>query len=256
MSPDRQLRVGIKAWEDDNGARCEYNTGFWVNDDDCYVDYSETRNLDDTMGSWKDDEVCANSKQHCVRFSYRTTFVTPSPTPYPTPPPTPSPTPPTPTCQCLQCNGVQGPWQSGVCAAGASPAARTCQNDPASGGCYSSLNDYACNCPSTVGQQLTPVFGLWTVTRTHSKWNHLTREDTICGKNTDVLTIGSKESKWCREHHESLGQVVVNQDGEEKTFAWFCQSQGQTEIVGTPTFVAEKPDGACKQQHQVGDQGK
>ena len=101
-----------------------------------------------------------------------------------------------------------------------------------------------------------PVYGNWNVKRTHATWNHLTRDDSVCGKNTDVLSIASVSSKWCKNKHGSDGQAIVNQDGAELSFAWFCSNQGTTTIVGTPTFVPEEADGPCAHQHQVGDQGK
>lgn len=32
------LYARIDAWEDDNGSRCQFRTGFWVNDDDCHAE--------------------------------------------------------------------------------------------------------------------------------------------------------------------------------------------------------------------------
>ena len=70
-----------------------------------------------------------------------------------------------------------------------------------------------------------------------------------------ILSIGSVSSKRCKNKHGTDGQAIVNQDGAELSFAWFCSNQGTTTIVGTPTFVPEEGDGPCAHQHQVGDQG-
>eukprot|EP00930_Biecheleria_cincta_P002093 TRINITY_DN103139_c0_g1_i1.p1 TRINITY_DN103139_c0_g1~~TRINITY_DN103139_c0_g1_i1.p1 ORF type:complete len:1298 (-),score=178.68 TRINITY_DN103139_c0_g1_i1:43-3936(-) len=53
-------------------------------------------------------------------------------------------------CQCVTCHGAAGPWQTGTCPAGASAEAYLCKNDATAGGCYSSLDEYACLCPGTV----------------------------------------------------------------------------------------------------------
>ena len=99
------------------------------------------------------------------------------------------------------------------------------------------------------------MYGNWNVKRMHATWNHLTRDDSVCGKSTDVLSIASVNSKWCKDNHGSDGQAIVDQHGTELSFAWFCSNQGTTTIVGTPTFVPEEGDGPCAHQHQVGDQG-
>lgn len=69
-----------------------------------------------------------------------------------TPAPPPPPRVPT-TCRCLQCGGAHGPWQSGSCVAQASEVGKSCISNAGHGGCVSSLSDYSCNCPGTVGDR-------------------------------------------------------------------------------------------------------
>jgi hypothetical protein len=84
-SSSANLQVGIEAFEDDKGSACAYNYG-----DDCHAKYSTTVSLPNTGGVWKTAELCSGN--HCVQYTYSTTYVTPSPTPYPTNYPTSSPT--------------------------------------------------------------------------------------------------------------------------------------------------------------------
>jgi hypothetical protein len=84
-SSSASLQVGIEAFEDDKGSACAYNYG-----DDCHAKYSTTVSLPNTGGVWKTAELCSGN--HCVQYTYSTTYVTPSPTPYPTNYPTSSPT--------------------------------------------------------------------------------------------------------------------------------------------------------------------
>jgi len=72
-----------------------------------------------------------------------------------TPGPKVSNTVPT-TCSCMKCGlgGHKGPWTSGSCAAAASPAGQSCIKNPLSDGCVSSLDDYGCLCPGTVGANI------------------------------------------------------------------------------------------------------
>jgi hypothetical protein len=101
-----------------------------------------------------------------------------------------------------------------------------------------------------------PVHGMWTITRGHSDWASLSKTDRVCGLSTDYFTMGHMQSEFCVG--KDLGptaQVVLNQDGKERTWGWFCSSQGTTYIVGSPTFEEEGLDGPCSFQHNVVDDG-
>ena len=98
----------------------------------------------------------------------------------------------------------------------------------------------------------TPAAGKWTITRTHSKWGG-SREDVVCGESTDVLSIEARPSISCAEQHNGAAAwVVVNQQGKELTWGFYCDSQGNTEIVGTPTFAV---DDTCLNSHNTIDDG-
>jgi len=99
-----------------------------------------------------------------------------------------------------------------------------------------------------------PVHGEWTITRQHQDWG-TTKVDTVCGKETDTFSIGLLSSQFCEKKGGQKAQVVVNQELEERTWGWFCSDQGTTVIVGTPTFVAEAPEGPCAAQHNAVDDG-
>jgi len=246
-SSTSSLQIGITAFESDSNSECSYSYG-----DDCYADSTTTVSLPNTNGATKNAELC--SGKHCVKYSYSTTYVTPSPTPYPTSYPTPYPTKyptsyPTPyPTDYPTSSPTDYPTSSPTDYPTSSPT-----DNPTS-----SPTDSPPSSPtdSPTSSPTAPVYGTWTVQRTHAKWNHLTRDDTICGKHTDVLSIASVNSNWCQTNHQSDGQAIVNQDGQELSFAWFCSNQGVTTFVGTPTFVPEEGDGPCAHQHQVGDQGK
>ena len=94
--------------------------------------------------------------------------------------------------------------------------------------------------------------GRWEVARTGGS-KGATKTDTFCGKSTDTLSIGTAPSQYCEKNFGAEGQVVVNQDGEDRTKAWFCSNQAATTIVGTPTFT---PEDACSNEHGVADAGK
>lgn len=69
--------------------------------------------------------------------------------------------PPMPaTCKCMHCGGGQGPWQSGFCVAGGTSVGQQCKSDSQMSGCYSSLDDYGCYCPGTVGPQFEAMGGM------------------------------------------------------------------------------------------------
>lgn len=97
------------------------------------------------------------------------------------------------------------------------------------------------------------VFGLWTIVREHPKGR--TKTDLVCGKSTDTFSVTNIPSKWCKTNRGSDGQGIVNQDGEERSWAWFCSDQAQTWVSGTPTFVDEGPDGPCRDEHKLIDDG-
>merc|ERR1719183_793997 len=104
-SSDTKLKINLRAWEDDGGGRCNYNSGWRVvNDDDCYQDHTVNENLPNTNGAWKQDKLCKGA--FCMYYQYKTSWETPMPSPTPSPPtpspptlaPTPLPTPkPTPS---------------------------------------------------------------------------------------------------------------------------------------------------------------
>jgi hypothetical protein len=97
--------------------------------------------------------------------------------------------------------------------------------------------------------------GLWTITRRHTTWGS-TKTEAICGKSTDTFSIGLKASNWCAQKQNTANaQIIVNQDGTEMSWGWFCENQGVTEISGTPTFVEEAPGGPCAETHGVADSG-
>jgi len=99
---------------------------------------------------------------------------------------------------------------------------------------------------------LTPAAGKWTITRTHSKWGG-SREDVVCGESTDELSIEARPSISCAEKHNGAAAwVVVNQQGKELTWGFYCDNQGNTEIVGTPTFAV---DDTCLNSHNTIDDG-
>lgn len=95
------------------------------------------------------------------------------------------------------------------------------------------------------------VIGEWTITRKHPKSGNV-RTETVCGRSLDSLSIGFRYSAFCNKHLSSEGQVVVNQFGKQRTWAWYCESQGTTEIVGQ-TFQAQPADGPCADTHNVAD---
>jgi hypothetical protein len=99
------------------------------------------------------------------------------------------------------------------------------------------------------------VHGLWSVTRKHTR-SGKTKSEKVCGFKTDILSIGSANSKFCTQKQKGDGQVLVNQDGIERSWAWFCTEQGETTIVGSPTFAAEEADGPCSNQHNALDDGQ
>jgi len=80
-------------------------------------------------------------------------------------------------------------------------------------------------------------------------------EKNVCGLSTDVFSIANVPSEWCKNKHNADGQVIVNQDGVERSWAWFCSNQVQTSIKGQPTFVAEAANGPCENQHNAIDDG-
>lgn len=99
-------------------------------------------------------------------------------------------------------------------------------------------------------------FGYWTVTRRHKQWTNSEITEQICGRHTDTLSIACKSSKYCESKHGVGGWVIVNEDGLERSFAFYCCNQGQVEIVGTPTFESQGPDGACQYMHHIKDDGE
>jgi hypothetical protein len=294
-SSSSSLQIGITAFESDSNSECSYSYG-----DDCYADSTTTVSLPNTNGATKNAELC--SGKHCVRYSYSTTYVTPSPTPYPTSYPTPYPTKyptsyPTPYPTDYPTSSptdyptssptdyptssptdyptssptdypTSSPTDNPTASPTDSPTSSPTDNPTSSptdsptssptDNPTSSPTDSPTSSPtnSPTSSPTETVYGTWDVTRTHAEWNHLTKNDKICGKHTDALSIGSVFSNWCQTNHQSTGQAIVNQDGDELSFAWFCSNQGATTFVGTPTFEPEEGDGPCAHQHQVGDQGK
>jgi hypothetical protein len=96
-----------------------------------------------------------------------------------------------------------------------------------------------------------PVFGYWTITR-RSPWGK-TKVDTVCGLETDILSIQEVYSKHCHTNQNGAqGQAVVNQEGKERTWAWYCSNVPATEIVGQPPFAADE---SCKESHNAEDDG-
>jgi hypothetical protein len=95
------------------------------------------------------------------------------------------------------------------------------------------------------------VIGEWTITRRHPKSGNV-RTETVCGRSLDSLSIGFRYSGFCNKHFGSAGQVVVNQFAKQRTWAWYCENQGPTEIVSY-TFTAEPADGPCADTHNVAD---
>ena len=59
------------------------------------------------------------------------------------------------TCHCLRCGSVQAvSWQDVTCPAASSVAGKACKLTSEAPGCYSSSDDFNCECPGTIGERL------------------------------------------------------------------------------------------------------
>jgi len=65
-----EIKVDIDAWEDDNGGRCDYNTGFWVNDDDCRYRTTCKVQLKSVGKNTWGTSTCGNG-HHKMQYKYR-----------------------------------------------------------------------------------------------------------------------------------------------------------------------------------------
>lgn len=74
-----QIRTRIDAWEDDSGGRCDYNTGFFVNNDDCRTQQTCTYNFTNPLEyQWTTNTPTCGSGNMNMRSFYRYRYATTS----------------------------------------------------------------------------------------------------------------------------------------------------------------------------------
>lgn len=75
-----QIRTRIDAWEDDNGGRCDYRTGTFINNDDCRANQTCTYNFNNPLEyQWTAaNQVCGSGDYNMntyYRYRYATTSI-------------------------------------------------------------------------------------------------------------------------------------------------------------------------------------
>jgi len=79
-TPVTTFQSRIRAWEDDNGSQCTYNTGWSVNDDDCYVEQTVNTPLNNPLEyQWTSTNIITgngtSNSRTFVQYRYTTTTI-------------------------------------------------------------------------------------------------------------------------------------------------------------------------------------
>jgi len=94
-------------------------------------------------------------------------------------------------------------------------------------------------------------FGLWTITR-ECKETGKVKQDKFCGMDTDTFDIAAQPSGFCAENQSTAnGWSIVNQNGGQEAWAWYCENQCKPEI--DKKYSGFEIDPNCENSEEVGD---